>query len=435
MELKMRQIWATVLHLPVEEIGRADGFMEVGGDSISAIEVVKQARESGVDVSVQDIFKDSRLEAVAATARSVLEGQGLERKQLEPFGLLDKQLHETILQQAFTQLEGGDSTIIENAFPVTPLQEGLMALSIKQPGSYIAKWVYRLSSGIELGRFTAVWDQTVRLCTNLRTRIIQASDKTLQVHINSDIEWERTGGLKLVEFLQSASRVRMTFGSRLNRWALVSNEGEHHFVLLAHHAAYDGWTLRLVLRTLCSLYEGVPNPRLVPFDGFIQHISVIASEASMQKYWHNQLKGANKTSFPPKPTKKHDTSPDNRKLSHTISLPKLREGCSTTLATIIRAAWAMILARYGETDDVCFGTSVSGRQAAIPGITEMPGPVVATLPIRIQIDPDQQVSDFLRQVQSQATDMIPYEQYGLQNISKLGPEFQNACDFSSLLVV
>uniref|UniRef100_A0A8H7MZD3 Carrier domain-containing protein n=1 Tax=Bionectria ochroleuca TaxID=29856 RepID=A0A8H7MZD3_BIOOC len=108
---------------------------------------------------------------------------------------------------------------------------------------------------------------------------------------------------------------------------------------------------------------------------------------------------------------------------------------SITKATIMRAAWALVLAQYCETDDICFGTSVSGRQAPVSDVTNILGPVVTTLPVRVLLDGHVSISSFLQKIQSQATEMIPYEQYGLQNIFKLGEDIRQACTFSSLLVI
>ena len=69
----------------------------------------------------------------------------------------------------------------------------------------------------------------------------------------------------------------------------------------------------------------------------------------------------------------------------------------------------MVLARYCDTDDVTFGTSVSGRQAPVPGLGEMVGPVVATIAVSVKLDRTQNVAAFLKAIQSQATGMIAYE--------------------------
>jgi hypothetical protein len=111
------------------------------------------------------------------------------------------------------------------------------------------------------------------------------------------------------------------------------------------------------------------------------------------------------------------------------------EDTSITKATILRAAWAMVLARYCDTNDITFGTAVSGRQSSVPGVERMIGPTVATVPVRVQLDRSKPVAEFLRDLQIQASEMVPYEQYGLRNIARLSETAKEACDFTSLMVI
>ena len=56
--------------------------------------------------------------------------------------------------------------------------------------------------------------------------------------------------------------------------------------------------------------------------------------------------------------------------------------------------------------------------------------------MRITIDTQSLVRDFLRQLQTQALDMIPFSHAGLQNIKNMGgPATHAACDFQNLLVI
>lgn len=65
----------------------------------------------------------------------------------------------------------------------------------------------------------------------------------------------------------------------------------------------------------------------------------------------------------------------------------------------------------------------------------MIGPTIATVPVRIRVHRDASIFTFLETVQQQSTGMIPYEQTGLQRISKLASYTQLACSFQTLLVV
>uniref|UniRef100_A0A8H7N773 AMP-dependent synthetase/ligase domain-containing protein n=1 Tax=Bionectria ochroleuca TaxID=29856 RepID=A0A8H7N773_BIOOC len=65
----------------------------------------------------------------------------------------------------------------------------------------------------------------------------------------------------------------------------------------------------------------------------------------------------------------------------------------------------------------------------------MPGPTIATVPVRYYLDRSEKISSFLHAVQKDSLDTVPYEQAGLQNISKLGEDAQAATDFRTLLVI
>jgi amino acid adenylation domain-containing protein/thioester reductase-like protein len=440
-EVHIQAIWASLFNMLPESIGIDDSFFSIGGDSVMAIHFVSLARKMGIEVSVKNVFDDPRLHAVAK--RAVTVGFRSEEEQLQPFDLIDEDTRKATEDEVLRHMALGTGgavagrLVLDNAFPVTPLQQGLMALSIKQPRSYIAKWVFRLHDSVCEDRFIKAWNKTVRLCPSLRTRIIEACNTTIQAHIGNDTQWEVTEGMQVQDFIREANTMNMTFGSRLSRWGLTRNrDGSRHFVLVAHHASYDGWTLRLVLSTLNSLYRDIEaSPNLRPFDSFIKHIRIEGKEAESIEYWTNQLQDAQPTVFPARPSTAVTAKPaSSRDITQSFTPPSRCQG-SVTLATLVRASWAFLLSIYGETGDVCFGASVSGRQAAVAGISDMPGPVVATVPVRIRIQPEQKISEFLQQVQAQATDMIPYEQFGLQNIAKIGPVAKEVCDLSSLLVV
>src|SRR5262249_673368 len=55
-----------------------------------------------------------------------------------------------------------------------------------------------------------------------------------------------------------------------------------------------------------------------------------------------------------------------------------------TLNAVLQGAWALLLARYGGTDDVTFGVLVSGRPPSLAGVESMLGMFLNTLPVRIR---------------------------------------------------
>ncbi|KAL2864993.1 uncharacterized protein BJX67DRAFT_359578 [Aspergillus lucknowensis] len=439
VEARLQALWAEILGLPAEDIGRDDSFLRIGGNSITAISLASQAREAGINLTVADIFDDPRLFALASKSSPAAESERGPIVPTRPFSLLPPGLEFSELEPRLRErcgLSAGES--IEDAYPCTKLQEGFMALALKQPGSYIAKYIYRLSDDIDIARFKIAWQQTLAICSNLRTRIVFVEGSAMQLVIKDDIQWDAFEDADLASVIEAGRHVEMAHGSRLCRYSLAKGaNGSAYFSWFVHHAVYDGWTGRVVMDTLYRLYQGMDAPALQPYSGFIKYITSLDHQAS-RDYWIEQLQGATRASFPapapvqrsPKPKAESITQSTMR----TIAFPKSTNS-SITKATVLRAAWAMVLSQYCSTDDVCFGTSVSGRQAPVAGIETMAGPAVATVPIRMRLDRNQALPAFLQDVQTQASSMVKHEQFGLQNIIKLSPDAKEACDFSSLLVI
>ncbi|KAL4996439.1 hypothetical protein BDV10DRAFT_187095 [Aspergillus recurvatus] len=439
MESRLQVLWADILGLPAEDIGRHDSFLRIGGNSITAISLASKARESGISLTVADIFDDPRLSALASKSSPIAESERGLILQTKPFSLLAAGLEFSELEPLIREqcgLSAGES--IEDAYPCTKLQEGFMALALKQPGSYIARYIYRLSDDIDIGRFKAAWQQTLAMCSNLRTRIVFVHGSAIQLVIKEDIHWDALEDTDLGSAIEAGRHIEMVNGSRLCRYSLAKGtNGSTYFSWFVHHAVYDGWTGRVVMDTLYQLYQGGVAPALQPYSRFIEYTNNLDHQAT-SSYWINQLQGATRASFPAPAPVQSPVKPKAESVTQStmraIAFPKSLNS-SITKATVLRAAWAMVLSQYCDTDDVCFGASISGRQAPVAGIEKMAGPAVATVPVRIRLDRNQALPAFLQDIQTQASGMVKHEQFGLQNIMKLSPDVKEACDFSSLLVI
>lgn len=439
LETQMQQLWASILEVPAESIGRDDNFLQIGGDSISAIRLISLARSSyGITLTMASIFEDARLWRLAATVGSAAAVDA----PLPPFSLLPEGRADEILDQASRHCGLSGNQAIEDAYPCTPLQEGLMALAVTQPGSYLTTWVYKLSLHVDVTRFKEAWEQTVALCDGLRTRIILADGGYFQIVLKDDVAWEawespEGGGTDsaLDLAVEETHKTEISTGSRLWRYALTEvADGQRYFTLIGHHAVFDGWSIGLIMQQLQCLYQDTTPPALEPFSRFMQYVGGLDREAS-ERYWTAQLHEAKQAAFPARKAGVPNTTGGSvlRTLTKPIALPS--SASSVTKATVLRAAWAIVLARYCDTDDICFGASISGRHAPVPGLESMSGPLVATIPVRFRLDPKQKVTNFLRHVQAHASDMTPHEQFGLQNMTKLSENAQEACDFTNVLVI
>ena len=235
-EFKLRDLWSQLLNISTEEIGKHDSFLRVGGDSVSAIQLVRLARENGISLTVATIFECPQLDRMAEAAGTGEEV--LATHNLEPFSLLEEYSEEQMASlKAEVRKQSGlrNGQEVEDAYPCTKLQEGLMALAVKQPGSYIAKNIYKIPEHVDMNKFKAAWEKTVELCAILRTRVINSNGLSVQAVIKEDAKWDDAKGKNLTTFMSSTSNIEMQYGSALCRYAVVSEGNENYFVWVIHH--------------------------------------------------------------------------------------------------------------------------------------------------------------------------------------------------------
>ncbi|NLD46803.1 MAG: amino acid adenylation domain-containing protein, partial [Clostridiaceae bacterium] len=70
-----------------------------------------------------------------------------------------------------------------------------------------------------------------------------------------------------------------------------------------------------------------------------------------------------------------------------------------TLNTVFQCLWGILLQKYNNTDDVVFGTVVSGRPSSIPGIESMVGLFINTVPVRVRANDNTTFAGLLSEVQ------------------------------------
>lgn len=320
-----------------------------------------------------------------------------------------------------------------DVLPCTPMQGGLMALSVKKPRSHTALYLYKLGSRTDVRRFESCWEATVSACETLRTKIMGVDGKAYQVITKSITPWEDTRGgtMALDDVVAAARGCDMTYGSRLSRHALVTVDVDTYFVWLVHLAICDLWSIGVIQETLHKIYWGEVIHHIPPFSRFVRYLDTISSEAS-NAYWRRELQDAVPLMFPPTRGFDHDADMHVHKLHLQFALPV---DSIITETNLVRAAWAAVLGRRNRSANVIFGAAVTGRTAPVHELGQMTGPTVATVPVRLALWDSITIGGFLRTVQQHSDATVPHEQLGLRNIAKVSPSAKEACNFGSLVVI
>ena len=429
MERKIRELWSELLSVEASEIGLDDDFFSLGGDCVRAIQLVAAARSNSVSLTVEGVFRHPTLAEISHVATDIGPCQDAE---LTPFSLLKgPEATEAICSNAIAQCDVSRD-MVEDIYPCTPLQEGLFALSTKTSGAYITRRSIPLPMSVDMDRFRNAWEATVWSYTILRTSIVQTKFGMMQVVLKRNIDWLTADSVET--YLEEDQHIHMHLGDQLTRYAVVENAAtkERHFVWTIHHAISDAWSARLILENVDQVYDGTTCTTATPFNSFIRYLGDIDRSTS-ESFWRSQLSGASPSTLFPAPSARYQIQV-NRALEREVHIIR-KSNSNTTTSTIIRAAWTILTARYTDSSDVLFGVTLTGRNAPNVGIERMIGPTITTVPIRIRFDQEQMVSDFLRDVQTQAATMIPFEHTGLQNIRRVSQDAYEACKFSNLLII
>ena len=71
-------------------------------------------------------------------------------------------------------------------------------------------------------------------------------------------------------------------------------------------------------------------------------------------------------------------------MEETTALAGIAGQWGMTQATLILAAWGVVLSRYNRVNDVVFGSIVSGRPSELADADRMVGAFINAVPVRVQ---------------------------------------------------
>ncbi|MGF9909648.1 non-ribosomal peptide synthase/polyketide synthase [Brevibacillus porteri] len=355
----------------------------------------------------------------------------------------------------------GQDRLIENVYPLSPLQGGMLFHSLyeQEGGDYIVHFAMTME-GLHVDAYEQAWQKVVDRHPILRTYFVWEGLEAHQIvrkQVKASVEkidlrhlTEEQQKTELAHYLEADRRRNFEIASPpLMRWTLFHlREGIYRFTWSFHHVLLDGWSVPIVLKDWFSAYVSIAEDREVsysfvqPFSAYIDWVQRQDLKAA-EHFWREQLKGFHEST--PLAMSNHSGGQENMpkvyeekeiRLSAemTSRLQAFVRTHQLTLNTLVQGAWALILSRYGATDDVVFGATVSGRPADLPTVEGMVGLFINTLPIRVWIDANKSVRDWLREIQDHQVELRQFEYTPLVDIQGWSEIARNAALFESIFV-
>lgn len=430
-EICLHEIWCRLLGLKEEEVSSTHNFFILGGDSVLAMKLVPAVREQGFVLTVADIFS---FPVLSDMARAMEKEDGNSQVEISPFSLIDSTWDRKAACEEAANQCGVEFPSIEDIYPCTPLQEILMAFSARSAESYVAQRIAEIPNKDKADKLKEAWDVVIKDSAILRTRVVEFKEHGFMQVVIKDVPQWQSSHVSLEEFLADDQKTPMSANMPLSRFSIVHDDAASkiYFVWTVHHAIYDGWSTDLMIEHAKNAYKGVQTPRPAEFKHFIQFL-VDPARGSSKDYWRVQLQGATGPQYPSLPSRMYIPEP-NALVQRVVPVQQISRSSITT-ATLIRAAWALVASQYTMSDDVVFGETFSGRTLRLPGVEQIEGPMIATVPVRVRIDRSAPVQEFLQGIQEQGLVRAAHEHLGMQNIRRVSADAQLACEVKMGLVI
>ncbi|QFU93019.1 Linear gramicidin synthase subunit B [Amycolatopsis sp. YIM 10] len=351
---------------------------------------------------------------------------------------------------------------IKDIYPLSPVQQGLLfhTLSAPESGVYFEQFSVRLEGELNATAFRDAWDRLVHRHDVLRSAVQWEGLDTpvLVVFDRIELPWSEEDWRGLTPDEQ-ATRLSETLAAdriegfdlgtapllRVGLYRLADDAWQ--VVWNYHHLLLDGWSSAAVLRELFLNYVALcagEEPKLPPVRQYRDYIGWLQQQdlGAAERFWRELLDGVTE------PTVlgidrtadgfRGDEDYDRRELVLPAELATRLEEVARerrlTVNTVFQAAWSLLLSRYSGSDDVVFGVTSSGRPVELPGVEEIAGMFINTLPARVRIPGDRTIADWLPEFQREETERRQFEFSPLAKVQDWSEVPSGATLFDSILV-
>nr|WP_296265932.1 non-ribosomal peptide synthetase [Pseudomonas sp. UBA6562] len=413
----------------------------------------------------QAMFEPAHIEALAQLCQTELHAVIAHCADGEHHGVTPSDFPLAPLSQAQLDALPMPARNIDDIFPLSPMQEGLLVHTLleQHSGIYFMQECYTIREPLDYALFDAAWQQVVQRYEAVRAsflwntggELLQVIHRDTQVKVKlldlSDLPLERAEP-HILELLREEREAGFDLGREPPiRFQLIKlADHSHRFVMSNHHILIDAWCRSLLMADFFELYHAArerrPSQLRTPyrFRHFIEWLQAQDPQAA-EAFWREQLAGLEQTT--PLPTDRpqvsgaaHSRIDDNYTWlgsEHSARLLDAANRHRLTLNTFVQAAWALTLHHYSRTQDIVFGVTVSGRPAHIPEMQDTVGLFINSVPLRVQVPtPEQSVStlDWLHGILDSNVSLREYDYLPLVRIQACSELPTGQALFDSLFV-
>ena len=390
-------IWSGALRL--KSVGIRDHFIDLGGDSITAIQIVGRANRAGLLITVDQLFDSECIESLAQRAR---ESGALSAEQ----GLVS-----------------GDVNL-------TPVQHWFFEHQLVNPNYWNQSLLVRLDRDVDAAHLEASFREVITHHDALRLSFTMDelgkwhSRKEVEITHESIVESHSLAGLDSSQRTQRLHDIEVDLHSRLQlstgalvHATLLTTDRQQQLLIAVHHLAIDAMSWPILLEDLATTYDQISTgqPVQLPrkttsFQQWSQFVSTYAdTQAAEQAEQTWPTSPALQPSKLPIDSGNVSDNIGEGKVSATLSpedtrllLEEIVPALRVRVHEILIAALGMRISRWTGSRSVQFDIETHGRESLSDecDLSRTVGWFTSMFPLAFSVDEGEPLQQTLVRVQS-----------------------------------
>lgn len=321
---------------------------------------------------------------------------------------------------------------IEDIYPCSPMQEGILVAQTKQAEHYKVEDTFKISPKgagiIDAKRLELAWKQVVARHAILRTICIESLSENS--HFQQVVLEKYEPRVFYVQARDHADALQTLKNYKLidynepvpgHRFGICQlQNGDVYFKLEVNHTVIDATSTQNLCREIGLAYDGL-LPQ-IPATSYSEYISYIYQQPAglALDYWKTYLANIKSCRFPTL----NDGDIQSPGELKTVTIPFTNAAlvdsfCKVqgfTHANVMSTVWGLLLQSYTGEEDVCFGYLASGRDLPIRDVQDIIGPLINMVISRVTLSDTELITNILEKVQADYISASPYQVCSLAEV-------------------
>ena len=314
------------------------------------------------------------------------------------------------------------ASAIEDVYPLTPMQEGLLLHTLLEPGTglYYMQDRYRINSALDPERFAQAWQAVIArhealrasFCWNVGENMLQVIHKPGSTPIEY-LDWSADPQDEQEPRLQALLKAEREAGFDLLNQApfhlrlIRVGEARYWFMMSNHHILIDAWCRSLLMNDFFDIYTALGEGRdaqLATPSRYRDYIAWLQRQDlnEARQWWQQNLQGFERATPIPSDRpflREHAGGSGGMVVGDCYTRLDARDGAQLrelaqahqlTVNTFAQAAWTLVLRRLSGDRDVLFGVTVAGRPVDMPEMQRTVGLFINSIALRVKLPEDGQ---------------------------------------------